>query len=88
MHANLALPRRGQQAHDRRLNDGDQRHITVSGHRNRRQQFGRQRIGKKDRSRTIRPADNPNRTGGLITKTEQLRADKGTEDTELRRTTE
>ncbi len=81
----------GQRTHDRRLYQRNQRHVGISRHGNRPQQFRRKLGGHEDRRRAVRTADD--RDGGRLTQRElhsrdsqrsqRQRTEQGGEDTEL-----
>ncbi len=63
LHHHLALFLGGQQLHEGRLNQGNQRHVGVSRTGDGTQQPGRQLRGKEDRRRAIRAADDADGSG-------------------------
>ena len=79
--------------HNRRLDDGHQRHIRIGRHRDGAEQMGRQLRGQIDGGGAVGAADDGDggrflvRKGqfGEIQQAERPRANKGGEDAELRR---
>ena len=57
VHADFALGRRGEGAHDRWLNDGNQGHVRVGRHSDSAQKVGRELAGQEDRRGTVSAAD-------------------------------
>ncbi|MNN41287.1 hypothetical protein D3C81_1553970 [compost metagenome] len=91
-HDDRTLLRRGQRAHDRRLQQRHQGHVGVGRHGNRAEQLRRQLGGHEDRGRAVGTADDGDRgrflEGELHARDahggECQSAEQGTEDAELR----
>ena len=73
----------GKRAHDRRLDDGHQRHIAVRGHSDSAKQFRRQLAGNENGCRAVRTADDADGAGLRAGKTKQLRSDVSSENAKL-----
>ena len=73
----------GKRAHDRRLDDGHQRHIAVRGHSDSAKQFRRQLAGNENGCRAVRTADDADGAGLRSGKTKQLRSDVSSENAKL-----
>ena len=82
-HLHAAFLFGGQRPHNGRLNHRDQRHVAVSRHGNRPQQFGSQLRRGQDGRGAVRAADNTDGSGLLRVEAQQVRAEEGEEHAEL-----
>ena len=78
----------GEELHDRRLDDGNERHVGVSRNSDRTEQIGEENGGGVDRGRTVSTADDTDGSSSFLRETEEDTADKGCENTDLSRCTE
>ena len=82
-HDDLAVLLAGQRLHNRRLNDRNQRHVGICGDSDRSQQTRSQFGGDIDSGRTVRAADDADRTGFSGREAQQQRYDERQEDAQL-----
>ena len=82
-HDDLTLFFSRQYLHDRRLDNGHQRHVAVCSDRDGAEQMRGQLGGDIDGGGAVRAADDADSTGFLIGEAQNLSADKGEEDAQL-----
>jgi len=87
-HFDLTLLLGGQRTHDGRLDNRHEGHVGVSGHSDRTEQLGREDRSEVDRRRTVRTADDTDRTGLLGRESKRIGADEREENTDLRRSSQ
>ena len=85
LHLDLALLFGRQRAHQRRLYQGDKRHIGIRGDRDCRQVIRSQTRGDQDSGRAVRAADNADRSSYIRGKAQRQRHQERGKNAELRR---